>query len=111
MYTIYEEDKYSLSFLNLIEEFGTLGYSVDELSFIIKPSFENNSKYDEVINEIKTSGTLLNRHYNHGLNSCEFEKDRILDNYDVDTNMAEQFAISNRNEKRMAVKIKELYGL
>lgn len=102
MYKIFEDDtrEYAKEFLSEIEYFGSLNYDKDEIINLLEPSLFFEDDRDKIINDLKTPGTILYRHYQHGQIHIEYSEKRLLATSD-----------SYREKKQLQNKIKDFYGL
>lgn len=100
MYKIFKDGEYEPSFLNQIEEFGALDYDVDEMLNLFGPSIFFDDEKEKIAKDLKTPGSILNRHYQHGKLHNDYRDKMLLETSD-----------NYRQRKQLAKKINDFYGL
>lgn len=102
MYKIFKEEsrEYAEEFISEIEYFGSLNYDKDEIMQLLGPSIFCEEDKEQIIKDMKTPGTILFRHYEHGQLHINYTEKRLLATND-----------GYRQKKQLNDKINEFYGL
>lgn len=112
MYKINEEDgSYCNTLIKFISDAGEMGYSIDQILIMLDPSFETSEIKLRVATDLLGAGKILNRAYEHGKLTVEYERKRMIRANDIDINMAEKIACEISKEENLKLKINELFGL
>lgn len=102
--------KYYEEFFNQIEEYGLLGYTIDEIKEILEPSCTE-EEVEQVVKHLNHPESCLSKRYRNGLIHAKIERDRIIASNDKDSSEALLKAIEIRREELIKQKINEYYGL
>ena len=102
--------KYFEEFLSNVEEYGMLGYTIDEIVEIIEPSCDK-EQLAQVVKDLEEYDNILARMYRNGKARQKLDRDQMLISQDKDSSEAALNVIEIKREELLAQKINEYYGL
>lgn len=102
---------YTIDFLSDLENFGMMGYTLEEVEEILEPSCDGAGQLAKIMFDLKNKDSALARSYRHGQKSAKYKHDQAIALNDPDNNDAMLKANEILREDQMQKMINDYYGL